>query len=250
MNQSHQQHQAHVARSRQLADQNNERTRKRSQQHHRELFEKQSNEMRDRKPRARGATSSSLPTSTLEGPAGHSSASGSGSGVGAFQVLSLIVTVLSITIGGAELAHRLWGLGPSPSDVAVDFIDRVSDAEGAPEQKPETQRPSLSVLAQEADELQEIVTEDLDRQPPSAPTNLQVTTEDGCSKELVWDPVSDPDVATYVIRETTGMSHAVDASQTSFTFKVFPGSSTTVDVRARDADHNESGSSNKLTLTC
>jgi chitodextrinase len=89
-----------------------------------------------------------------------------------------------------------------------------------------------------------------DKTPPSAPTNLRVTSLGQTSVTLAWNPSTDNSGSvTYVVNKD-GQGFTVPQGQTTLTIDwLSPGHTYTFNVTAVDPSLNTSGPSNSVTVT-
>lgn len=170
-----------------------------------------------------------------------------------FEILSLLVTLVAIALGIAEITNRVWGVGPAPSDVAVDLYERVREAadhDPANTVGSADSNELVEDIEDSADITRKAIEDQIDGEPPAIPSNLHIAAAAGCDATLAWNAVTDPDLDFYIVSDGSGIEYAVDSSRTSREVSVFPGTSATFAVQARDEHGNESQLSNEVTVSC
>jgi chitodextrinase len=90
-----------------------------------------------------------------------------------------------------------------------------------------------------------------DRTPPTAPTNLQITTLGPKSVSLAWSPAKDNSANWWYCVQRDGLGcFRVDPPRTTFTYPLlWPGTTYSFNVIAIDANGNRSAPSNVVTFT-
>jgi Fibronectin type III domain len=89
-----------------------------------------------------------------------------------------------------------------------------------------------------------------DRTPPTTPTNLRVTSVSHKSVTLAWDPSADNSGSFSYSVNSAGQGFTVPQTRTTYTIDwLSPGQTYTFYVTAVDKALNQSGQSNKVTVT-
>ena len=89
-----------------------------------------------------------------------------------------------------------------------------------------------------------------DKQAPTTPTNLRITSSTSTSISLAWNASMDDSTFWYCVQRDAGSCHRVDPPQTTFSMSnLTPDRTTTWTVYAIDIAGNRSANSNAVTFT-
>jgi hypothetical protein len=148
------------------------------------------------------------------------------------KVATFVVSLLGLLVAALQVGHDVFGLRFSPIEAAQSVIEPVFQGgqdDGSP--------PDADVSIPE-----------VDTSPPTAPQNLSLVAQDGCTASLAWDPSQDDvGVTSYRIYEDGHFAGLTDGTVTTFDVQLFPGADHRFTVQASDGP-NDSGQSNEVTV--
>lgn len=149
-------------------------------------------------------------------------------------VVSAITGVLALILAGMQYVHNETGEGPAPFTAVKDWWE-----ENNPPPEPEVTPPDGLITIPPDDS-----------EAPTAPQNLRIETQNGCSVTLRWDQSQDNvAVQTYRVYDGSQPIDGIEGQFTSAEVSMFPGETGTFAVLASDARNNESGLSNVVEVT-